>query len=102
MAARAMDRAVAIAPDGDSPVLEGLLLASGTEAAGAVVAAGVVVRYRPGLPVVLKGVSFALRGGESVGVCGRTGAGKSTLFYSLFRIIERCGGTIAYGGSVLG
>lgn len=39
MAARAMDRAVAIAPDGDSPVLEGLLLASGTEAAGAVVAA---------------------------------------------------------------
>ena len=39
MADKAMDRAVTIAPEGDSPVLEGLLLASGTEVAGAVVAA---------------------------------------------------------------
>ena len=39
MAESATDRTVTIAPDCDSPVLEGLLLASGAEAIGAVVAA---------------------------------------------------------------
>ncbi|KAA6392320.1 MAG: putative Multidrug resistance-associated protein [Streblomastix strix] len=33
-------------------------------------------------------VSFDLKGGEKIGVCGRTGAGKSSLLYALFRLIE--------------
>ncbi|KAA6397487.1 MAG: putative Multidrug resistance-associated protein [Streblomastix strix] len=48
----------------------------------------VTFRYRSGLPYVLKGVSFDLKGGEKIGVCGRTGAGKSSLLFALFRLIE--------------
>lgn len=43
------------------------------------------VRYRPGLDLVLKGVDFHIKGGEKVGIVGRTGAGKSSLTLSLFR-----------------
>ncbi|KAA6400152.1 MAG: ABC transporter: Multidrug resistance-associated protein, ATP binding protein, partial [Streblomastix strix] len=45
-------------------------------------------RYRSKLPYVLKDVSFDLRGGEKIGVCGRTGAGKTSLLFALFRLIE--------------
>lgn len=45
-------------------------------------------RYRPGLPYVLNDVSMKLGRGEKVGVCGRTGAGKSSLLFALFRLIE--------------
>jgi ABC-type multidrug transport system fused ATPase/permease subunit len=37
------------------------------------------MRYRPGLPLVLKQISVKIRGGERVGVVGRTGAGKVKL-----------------------
>jgi ABC-type bacteriocin/lantibiotic exporter with double-glycine peptidase domain len=37
-----------------------------------------VIRYRPGLPPVLNGLSLFIQGGEHVGIVGRTGAGKST------------------------
>ncbi|GBO99349.1 Multidrug resistance-associated protein 1 [Eumeta japonica] len=34
------------------------------------------VRYREGLDLVLRGISFTIAGGEKVGIVGRTGAGK--------------------------
>jgi len=45
-------------------------------------------RYREGLDLVLKKVSFEVMPGEKIGVVGRTGAGKSSLTLALFRIIE--------------
>jgi len=45
------------------------------------------MRYRDG-PLVLKGVSLDIQPGEKIGVCGRTGSGKSSLMISLFRISE--------------
>ncbi|KAA6398603.1 MAG: putative ATP-binding cassette sub-family C member Sur, partial [Streblomastix strix] len=48
----------------------------------------VTFRYRSGLPFVLKDVSFNLNGGEKIGVCGRTGAGKSSILFALFRLVE--------------
>jgi ATP-binding cassette subfamily C (CFTR/MRP) protein 1 len=56
------------------------------------------VRYREGLDLVLKKISFAVQGGEKVGIVGRTGAGKSSLTLSLFRIIESSGGEILIDG----
>lgn len=56
------------------------------------------VRYREGLELVLRGVTFTVSGGEKVGIVGRTGAGKSSLTLSLFRIIEAAGGQILIDG----
>ncbi|KAJ7294959.1 hypothetical protein O6H91_05G079100 [Diphasiastrum complanatum] len=52
------------------------------------------LRYRPETPLVLKGISVHIRGGEKVGVVGRTGSGKSTLTLALFRLVEPSGGRI--------
>lgn len=40
------------------------------------VSANMQLRYRPGTPVVLKGITLKIAGGEKVGVVGRTGSGK--------------------------
>ncbi|XP_064596836.1 multidrug resistance-associated protein 1-like [Liolophura sinensis] len=55
-------------------------------------------RYRPGLSLVLKGITADIQAGERVGVVGRTGAGKSSLTHSLFRLIEPEGGAIVIDG----
>lgn len=56
------------------------------------------VRYREGLDLVLRGITFTVQGGEKVGIVGRTGAGKSSLTLALFRIIESAGGQIIIDG----
>jgi ATP-binding cassette subfamily C (CFTR/MRP) protein 1 len=54
----------------------------------------VTMRYRPGLPLVLKGLTVDIKGGERVGIVGRTGAGKSSIMSCLFRLVEIDGGYI--------
>jgi ABC-type multidrug transport system fused ATPase/permease subunit len=56
------------------------------------------LQYRPGLPDVLSGLSFEVPPGTSVGICGRTGAGKSSLMVALFRMAELQGGRIEIDG----
>jgi len=56
------------------------------------------MRYRPGLPLVLKGLTLKIPGGSKVGVVGRTGAGKSTLMVALMRIVELSEGSIEIDG----
>lgn len=58
----------------------------------------VELRYRPDLPTVLKGLNFAVRSGEKVGIIGRTGAGKSSIVQALYRTIEICEGKISVDG----
>jgi ATP-binding cassette, subfamily C (CFTR/MRP), member 1 len=65
---------------------------------GKVTFQNVAMRYRPGLPLALRGVSFEVPGGARVGICGRTGSGKSSCFVSLFRMVEISGGTISIDG----
>ncbi|XP_012990856.2 multidrug resistance-associated protein 7 [Esox lucius] len=59
---------------------------------------GAVLAYREGLPNALDGVSLMVRPGEKVGVVGRTGSGKSTLFLALFRMVELNQGQILLDG----
>ncbi|XP_078692715.1 multidrug resistance-associated protein 1-like isoform X6 [Branchiostoma floridae x Branchiostoma belcheri] len=55
-------------------------------------------RYREGLDLVIKGIDVSIRGGEKIGIVGRTGAGKSSLTLAIFRIIEAAGGDIEIDG----
>lgn len=55
-------------------------------------------RYRPGLDLVLKGITATVEPGEKIGIVGRTGAGKSSLTLALFRLIEPAEGTIRIDG----
>ncbi|KAM6461779.1 ATP-binding cassette sub-family C member 10 isoform 2-T3 [Liasis olivaceus] len=54
----------------------------------------VILAYRPELPNALDGVTFTIYPGEKIGIVGRTGSGKSTLFLALFRMVELRGGRI--------
>ncbi|MCO5600206.1 hypothetical protein L7F22_054315 [Adiantum nelumboides] len=63
-------------------------------AVGKIVSTRLKLRYRPGTPLVLKGVNFTVEGGHKVGVVGRTGSGKSTLLLAIFRLVEPTGGQI--------
>ncbi|KAI0080155.1 metal resistance protein YCF1 [Panus rudis PR-1116 ss-1] len=55
-------------------------------------------KYRPELDPVLKNISIKINHREKIGICGRTGSGKSSLLLSLFRIIEPVSGTIYIDG----
>ena len=44
--------------------------------------------YRVGLPLVLNRISFKIFPKERVGICGRTGAGKSSIFNALLRLSD--------------
>ncbi|KAM6280160.1 ATP-binding cassette sub-family C member 10 isoform 2-T2 [Porphyrio hochstetteri] len=57
-----------------------------------------VLAYREGLPNALDGVNFTVYPGEKVGIVGRTGSGKSTLFLALFRMLELKSGRILLDG----
>ena len=54
--------------------------------------------YRAGLDPVLRNLNFNIKGGEKVGIVGRTGAGKSSMTLALFRILEPTTGTIIIDG----
>lgn len=58
----------------------------------------VKMRYRPGLDLVLKGISIKIPAGSKVGIVGRTGSGKSSLMLVLLRLVELSGGTISIDG----
>ncbi|KAI7832651.1 P-loop containing nucleoside triphosphate hydrolase protein [Gamsiella multidivaricata] len=59
-------------------------------------------RYRQGLDLVIKNITFEVQPAEKVGIVGRTGAGKSSLTLALFRIIEAANShwAKANGGSI--
>jgi ABC-type multidrug transport system fused ATPase/permease subunit len=65
---------------------------------GEIVFEDVQMRYRAGLPLVLKGMNMTVKSGERIGIVGRTGAGKSTIMSTLFRLTELSGGSITIDG----
>jgi len=58
----------------------------------------VSVRYRSGLHLSLRGLTFTVKGGSRIGIVGRTGGGKSTLVQTLLRLLEAEEGQILIDG----
>uniref|UniRef100_UPI0037E704EC LOW QUALITY PROTEIN: ATP-binding cassette sub-family C member 5 n=1 Tax=Semicossyphus pulcher TaxID=241346 RepID=UPI0037E704EC len=65
---------------------------------GELVLKEVEMRYQDNLPLVLNRISCTIRPKEKIGIVGRTGSGKSSLGVVLFRLVERCGGSILVDG----
>lgn len=58
----------------------------------------VSLKYADHLPLVLKNVSFRVKSGARVGLIGRTGSGKSTIFQSVYRFVDIAAGEILLDG----
>lgn len=81
-----------------SPEVMKQLAAADWPSKGAIDVQNVIVRYRPGLPTVLNNLTFSIAAKEKVGIVGRTGSGKSSLFLALFRLMEIESGTVMIDG----
>lgn len=65
---------------------------------GAIKFEDISLAYRPGLPLVLKDLNLEVGGGKKIGICGRTGAGKSSIMTALYRLSELASGKIEIDG----
>nr|XP_006814495.1 PREDICTED: ATP-binding cassette sub-family C member 8-like [Saccoglossus kowalevskii] len=65
---------------------------------GDIIFDNISVQYAAGLDPVLSDVNVHFKSGQKIGICGRTGSGKSSLALSLFRIVEICCGRILIDG----
>ncbi|XP_077977977.1 ATP-binding cassette sub-family C member 9-like [Glandiceps talaboti] len=52
------------------------------------------VRYAEDLDPVLQDINIHFQGGQKIGICGRTGSGKSSLTLAVFRMIDTYKGSI--------
>lgn len=69
---------------------------------GSVKFENISAKYRENLDLVLKNVSLDIKPREKVGIVGRTGAGKSSLMSTIFRLIEPTDGKIFIDGLDIG
>jgi ABC-type multidrug transport system fused ATPase/permease subunit len=54
--------------------------------------------YRGDLPLILKNINLTFPGQKRIGIVGRTGAGKSTIFQALYRMLDKYEGQILVDG----
>lgn len=61
---------------------------------GEIIFENINMRYREGLPLVLHNLSIHVQPNEKIGICGRTGAGKSSIMTCIYRLNELQSGRI--------
>eukprot|EP00899_Mesostigma_viride_P024049 jgi/Mesvir1/4829/Mv11115-RA.2 len=74
----------------------------GWPSAGALVFEGVSLTYREGLPPSLQSLSLRVPPGEKLGIVGRTGSGKTSIFNALFRLVHLSKGRVLIDGVDIG
>jgi ABC-type multidrug transport system fused ATPase/permease subunit len=67
-------------------------------AKGAIELRNVSAAYGDNLPLVIRDLSLKIQPGQKVGVCGRSGSGKSSLVLTLLRLLELREGEILIDG----
>lgn len=89
-----------LAPEKDEDVIKAQLISppKSWPSEGTIVFDNYSTRYRENLDPVLKNISFSVQNKEKIGIVGRTGAGKSSLVLSIFRLIEPIEGHIDIDG----
>ncbi len=70
-----------------------------TPAPGALEISGLSYRYSPDSPPVLDDISFTVPQGETLGILGRTGSGKTTLVRLIPRLLDPPEGSVRIGGT---
>ncbi|KAK6343113.1 hypothetical protein TWF718_008486 [Orbilia javanica] len=65
---------------------------------GNVVFSDLSASHKQDSEIVLKGINLTIAAGTKVGLCGRSGSGKSSLVATLFRLLEVQGGSITIDG----
>ncbi|GAB1316857.1 hypothetical protein MFIFM68171_07067 [Madurella fahalii] len=66
-------------------------------AAGAIEIKNLTASYG-GSNLVLKDLSLSIAAGDKIGICGRTGSGKTSLLMTLFRLVDLQSGSISVDG----
>lgn len=87
-----------IPEDGEWNTRQGLDIESSWPANGQINFSEVNLRYRKSHPLALNDITFEIKGGEKVGIIGRTGSGKSSLANLIFRLYPVTNGTIYIDG----
>ncbi|OQR86838.1 canalicular multispecific organic anion transporter [Achlya hypogyna] len=82
----------------DDATTEPLAVPAAWPAEGVIAFNNYSMRYREHLDLVLNDVSFVVPAGAKVGICGRTGSGKSSLMAALFRMVPSATGAITVDG----
>ncbi|TQB72810.1 hypothetical protein MPDQ_006453 [Monascus purpureus] len=65
---------------------------------GAIEFQNVSASYGDESSLALRNISMSIQAGQKIGICGRTGSGKSSLILALFQMIELCSGSILVDG----
>ena len=93
-----LDHTPAIADHAEASEHGPATLAVAPEIKGALAFENVSYRFSEGGPEVLSGVSFALAPGQTLGIVGRTGSGKTTLVRMIPRLIDPTEGVVKIDG----
>lgn len=65
---------------------------------GSIIFSGLTASYNDTAPPALSSIDLSILPGQKIGICGRTGSGKSTILATLLRLVEISSGTITIDG----